>query len=432
VSTTSYERGAFERIQAGQPGEALARVHGPSHQRSRGKALDGSLEAYVAYAMAQNPGITAAYEEWRAATYAIEERRRLPDPMISAGVGMQRQRFGAQQMIPWPGKRSAMAAAASDMASAAERRLEDQALFIVKRVAEAYWRLWTIQQVRAIETEQRALLSALAEAARTRLTLGKTSLADVTQIDLEVARRDDALRGLDEREISARAMLRQVIGAPPDLDLPISAPTPLAVVPAEHADALARAARAHPRIRALVSMAQASDNAASAASAEGKPDFMIGIDYETELMPDATASGEHHVMVMVGMTVPLWRGTYGAAQNRARAEAAGFRARQREAENMAEAELEATLAEVRDAARRIALYETTLIPQAETAYVAVTGNYQTGAAQLASTLLAQQSVLELNNLLVQARADHARAWSRLEEIVGHPVAAQPLESRGDQ
>jgi outer membrane protein TolC len=346
--------------------------------------------------------------------------------MISAGVGLQRQRFGAQQMIPWPSKRNAMAAAASDMATAAERRLEDQALFIFRRVAEAYWRLWTIHEVRAIETEQRALLSALAEAARTRLALGKTSLADVTQIDLEVARRDDALRGLDEREISARAMLRQVIGAPADMHLPISAPTPLAVVPAEPADALRAAARAHPRIRALVFMAQASEHAASAAGAERMPDFMLGIDYETGLMPDATGSGDNHIMVSVGMTVPLWRGTYGAAENRARAEAAAFRARQHEAENMAEAELDAALAEVRDAARRIALYETTLIPQAEIVYAAVTGNYQTGAAQLASTLLAQKSLLELHTLLVEARVDHAQAWSRLQEIVGRPVAAQPL------
>lgn len=456
VSTTSYERGAFERIHDDSLGKSasesctaasnapdtssksvLARVHGPRY-RAHAAVIDGSLESYVAYAMCQNPGLMAEYEDWRAAAYAIEERRRLPDPVINYGVflrrvetrvGPQRQRFGVRQMIPWPGKRQAASAAASDMAGAAERRFEARALAIVGRVAAAYWQLWMIQEIRAVETAQRELVLVLADTARTRLALGKASLADVTQIDLEVLRRDDMLASLDEREIGARAALRQAIGAPADMELPMAAPTPLAVVPAESTDALLAAARAHPRVSALDYMAAASEHAADAADAQGMPDFTLGLDYiETgaAAMPNVPDSGKDPIMVSIAVAVPLWRGTYDAAENKARAQAAAYRARRHEAETMAEAELQAVLAQVRDAARRIALYENTLIPQAETAYAAVIGTYQTGAAQLANALIAQKNVLELNNLLARARADHARAWARLEEIVGRPVAASPL------
>ena len=46
---------------------------------------------------------------------------------------------------------------------------------------------------------------------------------------------------------------------------------------------------------------------------------------------------------------------------------------------------------------------------------------QTGSAPIAQLLLAVQDLLELQVRLIEARADHASAWARLEHIVGRPV-----------
>jgi hypothetical protein len=51
------------------------------------------------------------------------------------------------------------------------------------------------------------------------------------------------------------------------------------------------------------------------------------------------------------------------------------------------------------------------------------GSYQSGRSTVASALLVQKELLELQLELARSRAHHARAWAVLEAVVGHPVAA---------
>jgi outer membrane protein TolC len=81
------------------------------------------------------------------------------------------------------------------------------------------------------------------------------------------------------------------------------------------------------------------------------------------------------------------------------------------------------LADLRDAQRRIELYEKTLVPQAETTFQAVLGGYQTGRSTVAAVILAQRDLLELQIEYARARAEHARAWTALEYIVGTELSA---------
>lgn len=452
ISTTRYERDAAYRLSAADRATA---AHAPAAAPGvnglsdappvPAPAIDGSLGAYVAYAMHQAPSLRATYEDWRAAVHGIALKRRLPDPMLSYGymvspfedfLDARRQRIGLRQTVPWPSKRRAAANAAADAALAAERRFEAQALGIRRRVADAFWRIWQIRESRAVEQRQRALLADLAAAVRVRIEVGRGSLADLTQLDLELARRDDALAGLDERELAATAALRAAIGAPAepaepvepaeplemDTQMPIAADAPRTGLPAADTATLRQAARTHPRVMAMAAMADARRHEAERAAADRRPDVMVGV----ELMESMADSHAYPIMLMVGVPLPIWRDTYAAAEKQALAESAAFAARRIEAENLAQAELDEVLSAVRDAERRVTLYQRTLIPQAETAYAAVLGGYQAGTSTLASVLMAQKSLLELDSLLIDARADHARSWARMEEAVGQQVAAQEV------
>ncbi len=44
--------------------------------------LDGSLNSYVAFALARSPELRASFERWRAATMRISRARRIPEPVI--------------------------------------------------------------------------------------------------------------------------------------------------------------------------------------------------------------------------------------------------------------------------------------------------------------------------------------------------------------
>ena len=191
-------------------------------------------------------------------------------------------------------------------------------------------------------------------------------------------------------------------------------------------------------------MAEASDAAARAEAAARFPSFTLGADWiitGEAAMAGLDDSGRDAVIVGAGLRLPLWQGSYGDSVAAAEADSRAQRAEQRALIHKVEAELASTLSGLRDAARRVELYRVTLVPQAETAYASVLGAYTVGRGSVSQALLSQRDLLELRIELERARADHARTWARLEELVGReltptrvPARQQPGETeepRGD-
>ena len=140
-------------------------------------------------------------------------------------------------------------------------------------------------------------------------------------------------------------------------------------------------------------------------------------------MPGVAGSGRDAIIVGAGVRLPLWQGSYSEGIQAAQAESRAQRAERRALVERAEAELAATLANLRDATRRVELYRVTLVPQAETAYESVLGAYTVGQGAIAQALLSQRDLLELRIELERARADHARTWARLEELTARELTA---------
>lgn len=424
VVQEDLERAA--RTQAGEPDGGAAPAPRPAD-------LGRGLDAYVAYAMARSPELSASFERWRAGVLRISRARRLPEPTLTYGffirnvetrVGPQRHRLSLQQTFPWPTKLIAGADAASAEARALERRFDAQALAIRRRVAEAYWRLWLIRKTREIQRGQLDVVRGLSESARALVATGRATLADLLQIDLSAARLEDMIEGLGEAERSAEADLIAAIGAPAGTRAPTPGAPPDPALPAESEAALRQVALDHPLIESFSLMSEARESAARSQEADGLPSFMVGLDWiETgeARMPGVTDSGKDALIVGVGLRVPLWQGSYSEAARAAQAEAAAQRAEGRAAADRAAAEVTAALAALRDAARRVRLHRSTLLPQAETAFTSVLGAYATGQSSVSAAMLAQRDLLELHIGLARARAEHAMAWARLEQVVGHTI-----------
>lgn len=401
-------------------------------------SLQSGLAAYVALALHNNPEIRAAFERWQAFVHRISRARRLPEPTLSFGVflrsvetrvGPQQGRVSLQQAFPWPTKLTAGADAASAQARAMQRRFEAQSLMVSQRVATAYWNLWQLRTTRTTQRQHLDVIKALAETVRARLATGEATLSDASQIDLTAARFEDTLFALDEAERAAEAQLRAALGVQGQLPVPTAHAPESPTLPTEDREALARAAQAHPMIVSMEFMAEASESTARAESAGRYPTFTLGGDWI--IVGDGghagvSDPGKDAIMVMAGMVVPLWQGSYADTIDAARAEARAQRAEQEVLADRAEAELTTALSLLADAARRSTLYQHTLVPQAQSVYESVLGAYTVGRGTVAQALLAQRDLLELRVELDRARADHARAWSRLEEIVGrHVQRAEP-------
>ena len=213
--------------------------------------LDGSLSSYLAFALARSPELRASFERWRAATMKISRARRIPEPVIKYSyfvrsvetrVGPQNHKLSLMQSFPWPTALSAGADAASETARAAERRFDAQALEVKQAVADAYWRLWLLQEEHHLKNEHDVVMETLAGTVRGRVRTGAASLADLNQVELGIARHHDHHGAHQEDQRVATADLLRAIGATAHASEGLTATdTPFEGLPSKSEEALHRA-----------------------------------------------------------------------------------------------------------------------------------------------------------------------------------------------
>jgi outer membrane protein TolC len=294
-------------------------------------------------------------------------------------------------------------------------------LTLVRRVSEAYWRLWKLRRTQDIHRDHLGVLQGLSETVRARLMTGSATLADQQQIDLAAARLEDRLRAMAEAERVAAARLAALLSLPADSTLPTTVGPGPPELPAKTEAELRALAMEHPLLDAYVMLIQSDEAEARSRQAEGYPSFSLGLDWiitgEADA-PNVPDSGKDAIAITGGIGLPLWRGNYEDAASAARADKRAHEAQLVAARDAALAELRSSSSSVREGARRVNVYESTLIPQADAAYSSVLGAYATGRGSVAATLLSQSDLLQLRIELEEIRAEHAAAWARLEEVVG--------------
>lgn len=394
----------------------------------------GTLNGYLAYAYAHSPALRASFETWRAATHRPDQERRLPEPTVTyAGfvrsvetrVGPQRHRFSASQWFPWPTKLRAGSEAAVLEAEAAQRRFEGHALHIAADVADAYWRLWTLYRQHEVARDEVAVLESLSEQVRVRVEVGAAELSDLAQINLMLSRARDRQAGLAQHQRIGSSQLVRVLGAPDGTATPVSAAEPDVAPVAESVAELSSAASEHPEVRSIATLSDAATHRARQARADRAPSFGLGVDWiltgSADATPQPVDSGKDAVAMSLSVKVPLWSRAYRAAEQEEHARGRALRAQALDARNGVAAEAREQATRLEDDVRRVRVYETTLIPQAEAAFESVLAAYASGRASVAELLLAEREFLSLRGERFSAQADYGTHLARLERAVGRPV-----------
>lgn len=415
----------------------------PSEPESGPVVFDGTLANYQAYAYAQSPALRASFEAWRAATFRPDQERKMPEPTISytafvraveTRVGPQRHRLSASQRFPWPTTLRAGGEAAALEAVAAQRRFEAHALYLAADIAEAYWRLWQIERELEVQQGEVEVLDSLSEQVRGRVAVGASELSDLAQLDLQLSRARDRHASLERGAEVASAGLVRALGAPVGTPTPVSQLEPEAVPPAKTIESLFSMAVEHPEVHTFETLAKAAQQRERRARAQRAPSFGLGVDWiltgDATTNPAPEDSGKDAVAVSVSLHIPLWARAYRASQSQARAEAAAYRYRAIDARNGVLAEIRSHAELVSDAARRVAFFDGTLIPQGTAAFESVLASYATGRATVAELLLAERELLNLRGERFAALAQFGAELARLERAVGRPVElARPNEGK---
>ena len=125
------------------------------------------LADYLAYAAFHNPGLRAAFEQWKAVLWKIPQVQSLPDPrftytyfveQVETRVGPQRQKFALAQTFPWLSKLELRGDEAAREAEAKRALYEAAKWKLYERVKKAYFEYAYLRQAVAVTEENIRLL----------------------------------------------------------------------------------------------------------------------------------------------------------------------------------------------------------------------------------------------------------------------------------
>ena len=378
-----------------------------------------ALGDVIALAREHRAEILAAKARVRAAAARPEVVSALDDPMILPAIdhlpfmgGGVNWSVVVEQRFPLSGVRGhrqrAAEAEARGIAADADRVVLDVEL----EATSAFLMLREERQMTAILAEQSALARQFVTAATARYGAGKGSQAEVLRAEIEVSRLDGevAAKAADVR--GAEAMLNTSVGRPPDIAIGELA-SPSTDAPNDEPRTVEAALDHRPELRVGRAEIDRARAEISVMDDMYRPMAMI------QTGPAYTMTDGAGWMVMVGVSIPLWRGKLraGVAEATAMTEMAeqDLVAMRRMVTGDAVVARERVIAA---RARWLALRDQ-VVPRAKAAIDPTLAEYATGQLPLVSVLdaaqtlwAAQMDLASAERVLGQARARLSRATAR--------------------
>jgi len=388
---------------------------------------DATVDDLVAYAAENNPSLRAAFERWKAAVESVPQARTLPDPQLTYGNfvlrsterqgPMGRQSVSITQMFPWFGTLDTRGSRAEQQAHTAALRLEAETNRMVADLRAQYAEYYYVETAGEIFEEHRQLLEKLSEAVEGQYSSGLADRADVLRIEMELERIAVTTHSLRDQRRPVKAKLNAMLGRPATAPLPKAKAWEYRLMRENEFRTLSDRIYQHPELRARSSDIIVAEEAVRLSRLRGRPDFMAGVEY----LERRNASDE--TMLMVGMSLPIWRGSYAAERRKARAiERESFAARETLALELA-SRLEESAYKLRNAERKLRLYDESLLPLAEESFDIIFASYGEGEVSFLDLVDAQREILDIRENRARALADQAQSLAELNELAGYGIPA---------
>ena len=337
----------------------------------------------------------------------------LEDPMILPAIdhlpfmgGGANWSFVVEQRFPLSGIRGHRRRAAEAEARGALAEADRVALDVELDATSAFLMLREERQMAIILGEQKALADQLVTAATARYGAGKGTQAEVLRAEIESARLEGEVEGKAAEVRVAAAMLNTSIGRPPDVDIGELA-VPPTDVPLPQQSEIDAALASRPELRAGQAEIDRARAEVSAMDDMYKPMAMV------QTGPAYTMTDGAGWMVMVGISIPIWRGKLraGATEAKAMTEMAeqDLVAMRRMVVGDAAAARERVIA---TRARWLALRDH-VVPRAKAAIEPTLSAYTTGQLPLVSVLEAVQTLWATQMELVVAERRLGEMSARL-------------------
>lgn len=348
----------------------------------------------------------------------------LQDPMVSVSVdhypfsammdgGRRYDRsISVEQQFPLSGVLSHRRSAAIAEAERATALTGVTELDVVLNAQRGFFMLLERRRMRPVIDEQITLASLLVDVAASRYASGGGAQADILRAEAEVARLQARRQSLAAQIRGAEAMLNAGLGLPVDASVPELAYQPSLAEPASIAEVLELATDNRPELAVGTAEVKRAGAETRAMRSMYKPMATVKAGY-AETMAEGPGA-----MLMVGISVPIWRRRLSSGVAEAQA-----------MERMADADLEAmrrmvageTLAAREDviaAQVQVNLLRQDVLPRSKLAMDAALGSYSSGQGSLIAVVEAARALWQAQGDEVMAESALGEAWSKFERATG--------------
>jgi cobalt-zinc-cadmium efflux system outer membrane protein len=387
------------------------------------------LDSLVAEALRNNPQLRAARNKASASLTRIDQVTSWESPQVGVefyqtpiksfpnpGKDWMENDYFIQQMIPFPGKLSAMGRAADNQAAMAEQEYGALQRKVIRDLKSAYFELYLVQRKIHVNAENQDLVRSFVEIARKQYEVGMGKQADVLRAQTELSTLVNTGINLEKEKKVAESMINTILSRPVAL--------PLGQVPEiekdipqwtfDEIETLALENR--PELKAMNYSIEMNKAEVTSAKREYLPDLMTKLAYK-----DMAQTKNDFWSFMVGITIPL--APWSSGKYTSRTEETELNVKTAEDEyssmkNMVLFDVEQALVNVQTNRNLVLLYKNTVIPQAEQTLQSTTTSYQTGKTEFLMLIDAYRMVLMSRLDYYMAVMNFMSSQAQLEQAVG--------------
>lgn len=386
-----------------------------------------SLKELIGEALQNNPGLKAADQRIEAAKTRIsQERWALPDPMIGVDVeGRPRNpanfteymdiEYMIEQEIPNPLKlwtRGKVAARERDMVQASylgnERKL-------IADLKSAYYDLFMIERSIEVNRENKDLISQFLKSAETRYSVGKATQNDVLKAQVELSKLMNELVTFEQMKQTAIARLNALLNRPTRAPLGTTVSKVASEPRAFHWDDLEKLTLAgSPELLEMQASVKRQESSLRLSKLEYLPDLKV----RSEAM-QIKGEGLQRYDAFLGVTIPLWG--FKKQRNQVKESRAFLEEAKANYESMKNAvlfEVQDALVRVESNQRLVALYETSVLPQAQQSLKSAVAGYESDRNDFLSLIDAQRNLKTFQLEYYDSVVKLEQSFADLERAVG--------------
>jgi outer membrane protein, heavy metal efflux system len=385
------------------------------------------LSQLLAEAGANNPQISAADHDARAARQVVPQMTTLPDPkfvyqQLSVGspkpfAGYTNSDFayigvGASQELPYPGKLRARGDVAERSADTKKAEVEVTKTGIADAVKADYLQLAYLQQTLGILRQNEAVLDQLIQDAMAHYQVGQGMQQDVLQAQVNRTKIVKEITMHHQQMGQVQAHLKGLLNRDQDSPDIVTEDLIETMLNRSSDELLAMVKQNSPQIQVDASSIRTQNAQLVSAKREGKPDFEVGYIYQ-----NTDRKYRDYYMFTLDVRFPR--------KARVNAEIAEATEKRSESQQTLNAHLQQQLAEVQEGYVKAASdeellkeYRDGLIPQSDAAYRATLSAYASNRESFIHVLSYFTDLLSLKLEYAQTLADHEAALAHLETLTG--------------